>query len=118
MGAAMQDVDVQRATRQGQARGNDRALALYATAVLLPMLVYVTLYASRNGLASERSPWELLLWTLALVLVNLLEVPTHRGQPLVAAEPLALAMCVLFPPPVACLLALVGSCDPHEWRSI
>jgi signal transduction histidine kinase len=114
----MQNVDVKGQTHQGRSPSNDRALALYAIIVLIPLLVVVIVHTSRYGLVSERSPWELLLWTIALVLVNLLEVPTQAGQALVAAEPLAIAMCILFSPPVACLLALAGSCNPHELRSV
>ncbi len=114
----MRNVDVQQTSHPVRSSGNDLALALYAIAVLVPLLILVVFHASRHGLVTEQSPWELVLWTAALVLVNLLEVPTRGGQPLVAAEPLALAMCVLFPPFVACLLALLGSCDPHELRSV
>ena len=114
----MQDLDVQQASYRWQSTGNDRALTLYAIAVLIPVLTLVIIHMSQHGITSEGSLWELLVWTSALILVNLLEVPTKSGQALVAAEPLVLAMCVLFPPPVACLLALIGSCNPHELRSV
>src|SRR5262245_6890380 len=114
----MQDLDLQEATQRPVPGFNDRALAHYAIAVLAPAVPLVILPRSGYGTPSQQAPLELLLWIAALVLVNLLEVSTRRGQALVAAEPLALAMCILFPPPVACLLALIGSCNPHELRSV
>jgi signal transduction histidine kinase len=95
-----------------------RALILYACALLLPILIGLGAHVVRNHADLWQARWQLAVWTAAFAALNLLEIPTGNRVALAPGEPLGLAMCVLFPPPTALFIALIGTCEPRELASM
>jgi diguanylate cyclase (GGDEF)-like protein/PAS domain S-box-containing protein len=58
----------------------------------------------------------ILVWTLGVAAVDLIPVPAAGGLSLSLSFPILLAVAMIYPPPVAGLIALVGSLDPREIR--
>jgi signal transduction histidine kinase len=89
-------------------------LLLYQLAVVVPLLSYlaVTLPGSREE-ALDRA---VLLFILAVAAVDLIPVPAWGGLQLSLSFPLLLGVAIVFDPPVATLIALLGSVDPREFR--
>jgi signal transduction histidine kinase len=59
---------------------------------------------------------EVIFWVLTVAIVELLPVPFWRGLQMSMGFPILLATGFLYPPAIAGLVALVGSCDPREFR--
>jgi signal transduction histidine kinase len=74
------------------------------------------LWYGRDALLEELSKnWpELLLWTAMIVIANLPHFEAESTQ-FTLDHPLLLAVGVLFPPPVAALIAFVGAIDVREF---
>ncbi len=82
--------------------------------VTLPVLVYlaVTLPARSDELLRG----DVLLFALAVAIVDLIPVPGWGGLQLSLSFPILLGAAIVFPPPVAAAIAFVGSMDPREFR--
>jgi signal transduction histidine kinase len=57
-----------------------------------------------------------LLWALVIAGIELLTIPAWRGLTISVGFPVLMMMAVLYEPPVAGLIALLGATDPRELR--
>ncbi len=96
----------------------DRALRLYEIGVVVPFLVYlgVSLALHPGDLAATDAGIHLVLWAAAITIVDLLPVPATGGFSFSLSFPLELSAALIYPPPVAALIAFVGSSDSREFR--
>ncbi len=58
----------------------------------------------------------IVFFILAIAIVDLIPVPVWGGMQLSLSFPILLGVAVIFDPPVAALIALLGSADPREVR--
>ncbi len=64
-----------------------------------------------------RASWpELLAWTAALAILNLLDVATESGFRVAPALPIIVATAVVFPAGVSGIVTFIGGLDPRELR--
>jgi signal transduction histidine kinase len=89
-------------------------LTLYQLVVVIPAFAY--LIAILPGYRDEVFDIAVLAFMLAVAAVDLIPVPAWGGLQLSLSFPLLLGVAIIFDPPVAMLIALVGSCDPREFR--
>jgi signal transduction histidine kinase len=87
-------------------------------ALAVPLLGALTWYAVGHSASLWTERWELVAWVGALSILNLLDVPAWRGQPLIADVPLLLGMAVLFPPGTGAVVAFVGSSHTNELHDL
>lgn len=85
----------------------------YQFGVVIPLLTYlaITLPAARESLDPS-----IILFVIAVAAVDLIPVPAWGGIQLSLSFPLLLGVAIIFEPPVATLIALLGSVDPREFR--
>src|SRR5437588_9017150 len=89
-----------------------RAATTFKVAVALPMALAISLHAwSRPGSVFRR---DLLFWTLAVAVTELLPIPTKAGMQLSLSHPLLLAALVLYEPLSAATVAFIGTFDRRE----
>jgi signal transduction histidine kinase len=77
-----------------------------------------TLWLIAHLVLTEQDQLQLILiaWVVLIGAVELLRVPTWRGVEVSLGFPLLIAVAFTFPPGIAALVALLGSCDPREWK--
>ncbi len=105
------------ATRQEHPGGpveRTRAVQGYEIAVMLPLLAWL-LYALQHVVPDITDPL-LLEWVIAIAVVDLLPIPTTVGFPFSLSFPLQLSVALIYPAPVAGVIALFGSSDWRELR--
>ncbi|HSJ51831.1 MAG TPA: ATP-binding protein [Actinomycetota bacterium] len=87
---------------------------VYQLAVILPTLGYLafTLPRHTDDLLHE----SVLLFILAVAVVDLIPVPGWGGAQLSLSFPLLLGVAIIFEPAVATAIAFLGSADPRELR--
>jgi signal transduction histidine kinase len=90
-----------------------RAFEWVASMAILALLL-ATLVISHPHL--HVSALEILLWLLVVVLSDLLAGPVSQGLNLAMSLPVLLAAAMVYAPPVAGLLAFVGTIDPRELK--
>jgi signal transduction histidine kinase len=84
--------------------------------VLLGVLLLTLWVTRRDLIAGIEDVWgELLFWTVVVLLVNFLYVDLEPGQ-FTLDLPLLVAVSLLYPAPVASLVAFLGSADVREFR--
>jgi signal transduction histidine kinase len=66
------------------------------------------------GSADQAFDPAILFFILAIAVVDLIPVPVWGGMQLSLSFPILLGVAVIFDPPVAALIALLGSADPRE----
>ena len=86
----------------------------YQLAVVVPTIAYlaITLPQDPDAFLHEN----VLLFLVAVAVVDLIPVPGWGGLQLSLSFPLLLGVAIIFEPPVATLIAFVGSVDPREFR--
>jgi signal transduction histidine kinase len=87
---------------------------VYQLLVVVPTVTYLVV-----SLAREVDPvlqTSVLLFLIAVAVVDLIPVPGWGGLQLSLSFPLLLGVAIVFPPPVATLIAFLGSVDPREFR--
>jgi signal transduction histidine kinase len=87
---------------------------LYQLVVVVPTVAYLVI-----SLAREVDPvlhGSVLMFLVAVAAVDLIPVPGWGGLQLSLSFPLLLGVAIIFPPPVATLIAFLGSVDPREFR--
>jgi signal transduction histidine kinase len=72
--------------------------------------------ATLPGYSRELLDPAVLFFVAAIVVVDLIPVPVWGGMQLSLSFPILLGVAVVFPPPLASLIAFVGSADPRELR--
>ena len=101
--------------RAARRRGRSLGLRLYELALVVPMFAYI-------GHSVYTSPGEfndplILIWVAAITAVDLLPVPTTVSSVAFSLSfPLELSVALLYPTPVAALIAFAGSADRDELR--
>jgi signal transduction histidine kinase len=90
------------------------ALKVYQFAIILPVLGGILAWGAIHprGLADPA----LLFWAMAIALVDLMPVPAWGGLQLSLAFPIRFAVALIYIPPLAGLVALLGSIEPRELR--
>jgi signal transduction histidine kinase len=81
--------------------------------VVLPTLVFLTVALVRDPHEITLGVW---FFAISIAVIDLIPVPAWSGLQLSVSFPVLLGAAVLFPPPVAGAIALVGSFDPREFR--
>ena len=95
-------------------RGRRIALLLVELAVVCPTVLYLG-WAAANG--GDSFPVALFLfWASMVAVVELLPVPAWRSLQISLGLPVLTAAAILYEPWFAALIAMVGSCDPREFR--
>ena len=89
-------------------------LTLYQLVVVIPAFTYLVVILP--GYREEVLDVAVLAFMLAVAAVDLIPVPAWGGMQLSLSFPLLLGVAIIFDPPVAKVIALVGSCDPREFR--
>ncbi len=94
--------------------GNPTGLRIYELLIVVPTLLYLTAHAVIHpGVFADP---EILFWTLAIAVVDLMPVTVGEELQLSLSFPIELAVAMVFAPPVAMLITLLGSFDPREFR--
>jgi signal transduction histidine kinase len=86
----------------------------YQLVVIVPTIAYLAITISRDPEALLEG--SVLLFIAAVAVVDLIPVPGWGGLQLSLSFPLLLGVAIVFDPPVATLIAFVGSVDPREFR--
>jgi signal transduction histidine kinase len=90
------------------------AIVAYQLAVVLPAIA--VLVATLPGDREQALDLPVLWFIVAVAAVDLIPVPAWGGMQLSLSFPLLLGVAIAFDPPVAMLIAIVGSVDPREFR--
>jgi diguanylate cyclase (GGDEF)-like protein len=88
-----------------------RAYELLLAAPLLVYLGYATWQTSKGSL-----DWRILVWAGAIALVHLMPMPRRMPFPFSLSFPLELSVALLYPAPVAAVIAFAASIDQEELR--
>ncbi len=86
----------------------------YQLLVIVPTLTYLVVTISHDPHALRTE--DALLFVLAVAIVDLIPVPGWGNLQLSLSFPLLLGVAIIYPPPVATLIAFLGSVDPRELR--
>jgi diguanylate cyclase (GGDEF)-like protein len=89
-------------------------LRAYEVFVAFPMLVFLVVEAFQSP--QQFADWRILVWIAAIAIVDLMPVPMAMSFDFSLSFPLELSVALLYPPPVAALIVLLGSFDPRELR--
>jgi len=87
---------------------------LFQVVVIVPLFVY--LIVDFPNYRSELLQGSVLFFILTVAVVDLIPVPAWGGMQLSLSFPILLGVAIIFAPPVAAVVALLGSCDPREFR--
>ena len=96
-----------------------RAVKIYEIAVSLPVIAVIawSLFLNPSVLQSNPHPWQIFIWIVAIAAVDLMPVPTAMSSVAFSLSfPIELSVAMLFPVPVAGLIALLGTSDNREFR--
>ena len=89
------------------------ALHVFEAVVVATTITLIGLFLPRV----DPSPHPgVLLWALVIAGIELLTIPAWRGLTISVGFPVLMMMAVLYEPPVAGLIALLGATDPREFR--
>jgi signal transduction histidine kinase len=81
--------------------------------VVLPTVAFIAVEIARAPDSVTVGVW---FFATLVAVVDLIPVPAWSGLQLSVSFPVLLGAAVLFPPPIAGAIGLVGSCDPREFR--
>jgi diguanylate cyclase (GGDEF)-like protein len=97
---------------------HDRRLSivLFECLITAPLLFWLVAQLARDPAQLVNEGWAPLVWAAAVTVAELLPVPTNVSMAFSLSFPLELSAALLFPTPVAALIALVGSADQRELR--
>jgi diguanylate cyclase (GGDEF)-like protein len=90
----------------------------YEMFVTLPVVCFLAAEAFRDPgqFFQDGRIVAILIWIVAIAVVDLMPVPMARSFDFSLSFPLELSVALLYPPPVACLIVLIGSFDIREIR--
>ena len=110
-------VGVQSPPTTGAARGDAPFwLRAYFVVFSVPVLVFLSTSAPSAWRSSSLGLSDIAAWLLVVVVADLAPVPVWRTVTLSMSLPVTLAAGMLYPPPIAGLIALLGSLDLREFR--
>jgi diguanylate cyclase (GGDEF)-like protein len=95
------------------------AIWVYRVATIVPLVLFVAIEAHLHPgefLDGKFAGPLLLEWVAAIVIVDLLPIPTTIGLPFSLSFPLQLSVALIYPTPVAAAIAFLGSSDWRELR--
>jgi diguanylate cyclase (GGDEF)-like protein len=117
-----EDTEQKQPSREGKrVRAHPRGLILYELGVSIPIIAWIV-YSLVNDPAKfsvngQINEWEIFVWMAAIAAVDLMPVPTTMSNVAFSLSfPIELSVALLYPPPVAALIALIGSSDIREFR--
>jgi diguanylate cyclase (GGDEF)-like protein len=97
-----------------------RAVRIYECAVSFSIIALIAWLFIHDPTVFQHmygSPWWILVWIAAIAAVDLMPVPTSMSSVAFSLSfPLELSVAMLFPVPVAALIALLGTSDDREFR--
>jgi diguanylate cyclase (GGDEF)-like protein len=82
--------------------------------VTVPLLCFLAFEVQNDP--SAFADWRILVWIAAIMVVDLMPVPMAMSFDFSLSFPLELSVALLYPPPVAALIVLLGSADIREFR--
>ncbi len=88
--------------------------ALFQVVVIVPLVVY--LIATFPDYREDLLQPAVFLFIATVAVVDLIPVPAWGGMQLSLSFPILLGAAIIFPPPVAAVIAFLGSFDPRELR--
>jgi diguanylate cyclase (GGDEF)-like protein len=102
-------------------RAHPVGLILYELGVAIPIIAWIaySIVKDPTQLTADGTAhgWEVFIWMAAIAAVDLMPVPTTMSNVAFSLSfPIELSVALLYPPPVAALIALVGSSDVREFR--
>jgi signal transduction histidine kinase len=96
---------------------SERRLLILELAVIIPTIVGgVLLVVANADLFTLKRVGELVIWAIAVSVVELIPLPAWRGVHLSVGFPLLMALAFVQPPIAAAVTAFIGSTDPREFR--
>jgi diguanylate cyclase (GGDEF)-like protein len=97
-----------------------RAVRAYELAVAVPIIAFIAWSFIQNPNMIQDTgvpPWQIIIWIVAIAAVDLMPVPTTMSSVAFSLSfPIELSVAMLFPVPVAALIALLGTSDKREFR--
>jgi signal transduction histidine kinase len=115
----MSDAHAEAGSRSRWHLNRQSAIRLLELSVVLPtlsILLVLLLTGSADFFFDGRQLWELVFWLVLIALVELFPVPAWRSAHVSIGFPLLMAVAFVMPPPIAAMIALVGSSDPREFK--
>ena len=94
--------------------GRRPLLRAYELLVSVPLLAFLAIEVVRDP--DSFADWRIIVWIVAIVVVDLMPVPMAMSFDFSLSFPLELSVALLYPPPVAALIVLLGSADSRELR--
>jgi diguanylate cyclase (GGDEF)-like protein len=96
-------------------------LIVYELGVSIPIIAWIVISLVRDPAllspSAQIDPWQVLVWMAAIAAVDLMPVPTTMSNVAFSLSfPIELSVALLYQPPVAALIALIGSSDPREFK--
>ena len=113
----MSDPEARRVTDHAGAdlrEGRRPLLQAYELLVVVPLLAFLAFEIRHDP--AQFMDWQILVWIAAIALVDLMPVPMATSFDFSLSFPLELSVAILYPPPVAALIVLIGSFDAREFR--
>ena len=98
--------------------GRRPLLRFYELLVTLPFLAFLAfeMYHDPSAFTGWSNLLPILVWIAAIMVVDLMPVPMAMSFDFSLSFPLELSVALLYPPPVAALIVLLGSADVREFR--
>src|SRR6266567_1605796 len=103
------------ASPESEPAGSPRLLSVYQLATVIPIVTWILLDLVLGNRAEIRDP-VLLLWIVAIAVVDLIPVPTSSNLHFSMSFPLELAAALIYRPSVAAAIALLGTSDIREFH--
>jgi diguanylate cyclase (GGDEF)-like protein len=94
-------------------------LKMYELVTLVPilLLIFVPIIRDPALLSQVDPPWQIFVWIAAIAAVDLMPVPTTMSSVAFSLSfPIELSVALIYPIPVAALIALAGSSDQREFK--
>ena len=98
--------------RSADPRARRGGTRVYELAVSMPLVLWLIVEFVRDPL--QFGDPMLLVWIVAIAVVDLMPVPTSVELNFSLSFPLQLAVALIYPPPVAAVIALLGTSDTRE----
>jgi diguanylate cyclase (GGDEF)-like protein len=91
---------------------------MYELFVTVPFLCFLAfeIYHDPSAFTGWHNVLPILVWIVAIMVVDLMPVPMAASFDFSLSFPLELSVAILYPPPVAALIVLLGSADVREFR--
>jgi diguanylate cyclase (GGDEF)-like protein len=98
--------------------GRRPLLRFYELLVTVPLLAFLSfeMYHDPSAFTGWSNLLPILVWIVAIMVVDLMPVPMAMSFDFSLSFPLELSVALLYPPPVAALIVLLGSADVREFR--